>query len=91
MLSGRGTTYGGLDDLAKLSASSLDDGLEVLERLLSLSLDAALDDLHRGGVEGDAARAEEEVAGLDTLRIGPDGSRCLCDHQEEALAPMFRW
>lgn len=71
-------THSGLDDFAELSSAGLNNGLEILERLLSLGLHTALDDLHRGGVERDAARAEEEVARLDTLRIGSDGGRCLC-------------
>lgn len=78
-----GITHSGFDDFAEFSSAGLDDGLEVLERLLSLGLHTTLDDLHRLGVERDAARAEEEVARLDSLGIRADGGRCLCLRQIE--------
>lgn len=78
-------THSGFGDLAELRASSLNDGLEVLQRLLGLLDNTAGYDLHRGGIERDASRAEQEVADFDALRVGPDGCGrfCSCINNED--------
>lgn len=75
---GGGGTYRGLDDFANLAAARLDDSLEVGQRLGGLGLDAAGYDLHRAGVERDAAGDEDEVAGFNRLRVWADGRGSVC-------------
>lgn len=82
-------THRGFRDLAQLRAAGLDDGLEVLQRLLGLLDDAPGHDLHRRGVERDAPRAEEQLAGLDALRVRPDRGGGLCGRARGGVS--VRW
>ena len=61
--------YGGF------GASGLDDGKEVLEGLLGLCLDAAVDEGHGGRVEGDAAGDVGDAVVHGGLGVGADGTR----------------
>ena len=60
--------------MGEAGAGGFEDGGEVFEDLLCLLGDGAGDDLLSGGVEGDLAGGEDEVADADGLGVGADGS-----------------
>lgn len=68
-------THSRFDDTADIGAAGFEDGFEVGECLFSLWDDAPVGDLCGRGDEWDAARDEDEVAGLDCLRVGSDCGR----------------
>lgn len=65
---------GDLEHMALVRARGLEHGHEVLEHLLGLRLNAALDDLHRLGVQRNAAREVGRAVVHDALRVGADGA-----------------
>lgn len=71
-------SYGSFHDLPNLTPASLDDRLQVLERLLRLSLDASLDELARRWVDPKRPRAEEQIADAHGLRVWADCRRSVC-------------
>ena len=54
----------------------LENGGQVFQHAVRLFLDAALDELHGVGIEGDLSRSEDEAAADDGLRVRPDRRRC---------------
>ncbi|THH04883.1 hypothetical protein EW145_g5202 [Phellinidium pouzarii] len=76
-----------LCDLVDGAPAGLDDNLEVGECLFCLCLDLALDNLHRRRVHRHAAGHEDEVPGLDCLRVGADGARGLCSKGKVRVRP----
>ena len=80
---------GGLDDLVKAAAGSLEDGANVLAALLSLSSDALADGAV-SGVHRDLTGGNDQVADHKTLRVGADcaGSFFRVDNFHDA-SPFF--
>lgn len=72
-----GQKNGRLEDGALVTAGSSDDGKEVVERTLCLGLDAALDDLHRLGVQRDAAGAVDDAVVHRRLDVRANGAWCV--------------
>ena len=64
------------DDVVELAAGGLGDGAEIPEHLVRLRLDA-LDEIARGGIKAELAGQVDRVAGADTLRVRPEGGRCV--------------
>ena len=69
--------HSGLNDVAQVEALALEDGAGIEQALISLFLDASLRESAGGGVDGQLARDENEVAGADSLAVRSNGSRCL--------------
>lgn len=87
---------GRADDMAQRQARRFEDALHVLDHALGLGDDVAgADKLTRGGVEGDLAGEENEVAGVDGLGIRSDGlgravaGDDLLSHREALRADMI--
>ena len=60
--------------MGQRQARRLEDALEVLEHLFGLGLDVASShDLAGGGIQGNLAGEEDQVAEVDRLGVGPDG------------------
>ena len=68
---------GGLNDVAQVQTLTLEDGAGIEQALIGLFLDASLGEGASGGVDGQLARDENEVAGADSLAVRSNGSRCL--------------
>ena len=66
-----------LDDLGERAAGGLADRLEIVEHLDDLRAHVLADELHRAGHERNGAGEIDGAAGLDGLRVGADGVRCL--------------
>src|SRR5690606_38807273 len=62
-----------LDHIGQRAAGCFGDRSEVVEHPRDLRLDAALDQCHGGGVQGNLAGQVDGVAGPDRLGIGADG------------------
>lgn len=67
--------HGGLDDRTHVGPGGIEDGFDVVEGLPGLGLDASLGDGAGGGIYGDLAGGEQEIADLDGLRVGADRGR----------------
>ena len=68
---------GSLNDVAQVEALALEDGAGIEQALIGLFLDASLRESAGGGVDGQLARDENEVASADGLAVRSNGSRCL--------------
>ncbi len=77
-----------LQDLVEGASRCLEDGLEVLERALSLSRGVVSDDLAGGGVHGDLPRAVDESGAFDALAVGADGCGYM---NSQILIPIQVW
>ena len=60
---------------AKVSPAAVEQRADVLEDAARLRGDVAVDQLAGGRVERNLARDEEQLAGLEGRRVGPDGFR----------------
>lgn len=79
---GKQSSYGSLDDFVDGAARAFEHGAQVREGALGLLDDATFDDLHRFGIERDAAREEDEIA---------YGNSCACQSATLArIQPDFQ-
>src|ERR1041385_5356255 len=76
---------GGLHHPAQVGPRGAQHRLEIGEHPLGLLGDAAVHDLHGGGVEGDLARGEDQVAAGDRLAVGADRLGCVGSGHESDL------
>ena len=65
--------HSGLDDVVAGQVGLSQNGLDVLQGLFGLSLNAALHQVAGGGINGQLAGQEDQAADADSLRVGADG------------------
>jgi hypothetical protein len=80
-------TYRCLDDLPNLAPASLDNTLQILERLSRLRFHTALDECAGFGIEAEASRDEHKGRAHDGLTIWPNRLGCICRAILIAVAP----
>jgi hypothetical protein len=71
------STYGCLDDLPNLAPASLNNALQILERLACLGFRTALNEIASLGIETQASRNEHKGRAYDSLTIWPKRLRCI--------------
>lgn len=74
-----GLAYRCLDDFSDLAPTSLNNALQILERLSSLRFDSTIDKCTSLGIEAEASRDEDKRWADDGLAIWPNGLGCICD------------
>jgi hypothetical protein len=73
-----GHTYRRLDDLPNLAPTSLNNTLQILERLACLRFHTALDEVAGLGIEAEASGDEHKGWAHDGLTIWPHHPGCIC-------------
>ena len=79
MTAKHGLAYCCLDDFSDLAPTSLNNALQILERLSSLRFDSTIDKCTSLGIEAEASRDEDKRWADDGLAIWPNGLGCICD------------
>jgi hypothetical protein len=80
-------TYRRLDDLPNLAPASLNNTLQILERLACLRFHTTLDECAGLGIEAEASGDEHKGWAHDGLTIGPNRLGCICSMILISVAP----
>ena len=84
----RTDTYRRFYDLPNLAPASLDNTLQILERLACLRFHTTLDECSGLGVEAEASGDEHKGWAHDGLTIWPNRPGCICGTILIAVAPI---
>ena len=81
------SSYRYLNDLPNLTPASLNNALQILERLACLGFHTALNEIASLGVDAKASGNEHKGWAHDALTIWPKWLRCICSHDLTADIP----